>query len=141
LFFGKVNPRRMVILDAITRAGISLHVADGVYLADRDALVARAKILLNVHAADDSALEMARVAYALANRRALVTELGGGARLDPDLRDGVLAGTNAELAAMCRTLLADDKRRLELAERGFQAFSRRDLVATVRNALAQASAG
>jgi hypothetical protein len=141
LFFGKVNPRRMVILDSIMRAGISLHVADGVYLADRDALVARAKILLNVHAADDSALEMARVAYALANRRALVTELGGGARLDPDLRDGVLAGTNAELAAMCRTLLADDKRRLELAERGFQAFSRRDLVATVRNALAQASAG
>jgi hypothetical protein len=84
---------------------------------------------------------MARVAYALANRRALVTELGRGARLDPDLRDGVLAGTNAELAPMCRMLLADDNRRLELAERGFQAFSRRDLVATVRNALAQGGAG
>jgi hypothetical protein len=84
---------------------------------------------------------MARVAYALANRRALVTELGRGARLDPDLRDGVLAGTNAELAAMCRMLLTDDNRRLELAERGFQAFSRRDLVATVRNALAQGGAG
>lgn len=141
LFFGKVNPRRMVILDAITRAGIALHVADGVYLAGRDALVARAKILLNVHAADDSSLEMARVAYALANARALVTELGRGARLDPDLRDGVLAGTNAELAGMCRILLADDARRLALAERGFQAFSRRDLVATVRHALALADSG
>ena len=108
----------MVILDAVMRAGISLHVADGVYLADRDTLVARAKIVLNVHAAEDSALEMARVAYALANRRALVTELGRGQRLDPDLRDGVLAGTNAELAALCRILLADDKRRLELARAG-----------------------
>jgi hypothetical protein len=38
-------------------------------------------------------------------------------------------------------LLTDDNRRLELAERGFQAFSRRDLVATVRNALAQGGAG
>ena len=141
LFFGKVNPRRMVILDGIMRAGIRLHVADGAYLADRDALVARAKIVLNVHAADDSALEMARIGYALANRRALVTEVGRGAQLDPDLRDGVLAGANAELAGMCRALLADDGRRLALAERGFQAFSRRDLVATVRNALADTGTG
>jgi simple sugar transport system ATP-binding protein len=48
LFFGKVNPRRMVVLDSVTRAGIRLHVADGVYLADRDALVARAKIVLEL---------------------------------------------------------------------------------------------
>jgi hypothetical protein len=138
LFFGKVNPRRMVILDALARAGIALQVADGIYLAERDALVARAKIVLNVHATDDSALEMARVAYALANRRALVSELGRGARLDPDLRGGLLTGPTSALGDLCRGLLADDARRLALAERGFQAFSRRDLVATVRNALAQA---
>jgi hypothetical protein len=138
LFFGKVNPRRMVVLDGVVRAGIRLHVADGIYLADRDALVARAKIVLNVHAADDSSLEMARVAYALANRRALVTELGRGARLDADLSDGVLAGPTSALADLCRALVVDDGRRVALAERGFQAFSRRDLVATVRNALAQA---
>jgi hypothetical protein len=141
LFFGKVNPRRMVVLDGIVRAGIRLHVADGIYLADRDALVARAKIVLNVHAADDSSLEMARVAYALANRRALVTELGRGARLDPDLSDGVLAGPTSALADLCRALVVDDGRRVALAERGFQAFSRRDLVATVRNALAQVYSG
>src|SRR5690348_10464094 len=135
LFFGKVNPRRMIVLDAISRAGIGLHVADGVYLAARDALVARAKILLNVHASDDSSLEMARVAYALSNRRALVTELGRGARLDADLRDGVLAGPASMLADLCRGLLADEGRRLALAERGFRAFSQRDLVATVRKAL------
>ncbi len=79
----------------------------------------RAKIVLNVHAADDSSLEMARVAYTLANRRALVTELGRGARLDTDLRDGVLAGPPSVLADLCRTLLADDRRRLALAEHGF----------------------
>ena len=137
LFFGKVNPRRMVILDAVARAGIALHVADGIYLANRDTLVARAKIVLNVHAAEDSSLEMARIAYVLANRRALVTELGRAARLDPDLRDGLVAGAGADLPGLCLALLADDARRLELAERGFQAFSRRDLVATVRSALAK----
>ena len=92
LFFGKVNPRRVVVLDALRRAGIALHVADGVYLEKRDALAARAKIVLNVHASDDAALEMARVAYALGNRRALVTELGRGASIDADLRDGSLLG-------------------------------------------------
>jgi hypothetical protein len=141
LFFGKVNPRRMVVLDSVTRAGIRLHVADGVYLADRDALVGRAKIVLNVHAADDSSLEMARVAYTLANRRPLVTELGRAARLDTDLRDGVLAGPPSVLADLCRTLLTDDRRRRALAEQGFQAFSRRDLVATVREVLGQTDRG
>lgn len=141
LFFGKVNPRRMAILDAISRAGIRLHVADGVYLAERDALAARAKIVLNVHASDDSALEMARVAYALANRRALVTELGRAARLDPDLRGGVVAGPASALADLCRALLADDGPRRALAARGFEAFSRRDLVKTVKDALADTGAG
>ena len=131
----------MVILDAIMRAGINLHVADGVYLADRDALVARAKILVNVHAAEDSALEMARVAYALANRRALVTELDAERALIRTCATAFSLERMRNSAAMCRILLADDKRRLELAERGFQAFSRRDLVATVRNALAQGGAG
>ncbi|MGH8851778.1 MAG: hypothetical protein ACREYD_12345 [Casimicrobiaceae bacterium] len=137
LFFGKVNPRRMVVLDAIARAGIALHVADGIYQADRDALAARARIVLNVHAADDSTLEMARIAYALANRRAVVTELGRGACLDPDLRGGVVAGSSGELPALCRSLLADEPRRLALAEEGFRRFSRRDLTVTVRGALAE----
>lgn len=137
LFFGKVNPRRMVVLDSVRRSGVAITVADGVYLDERDALAARAKIILNIHAADDSALEMARVAFALANRRALVTELGPGASIDADLRDGIVAGAAEALPRLCRELLNDDSRRLALAERGYRAFVQRDLVAAIRVLLSQ----
>ena len=144
LFFGNVNPRRVVVLDALRRAGIALHVADGVYLEKRDALAARAKIVLNIHAADDSSLEMARVAYALGNRRALVTELGRRAVIDADLRDGVAAGPVEALPGLCRQLLDDDEGRLALAARGFEAFTKRDLARNIKEVLAlrpSASAG
>ena len=135
LFYGNVSPRRMVVLETIARAGIALNVACGVYRRERDALLARAKIVLNVHATEKAGLEMERVAHVLANRRALVTEQGPNSAIDADLRDGIAAGTAAELTGLCRELLADDARRLALAERGFELFSRRDFSASLREAL------
>ena len=135
LFYGNVSPRRLTVLDAIARAGIDLQVVSGVYRRERDALIARARIVPNVHATETAALEIARVAHVLSNRRALVSELGPNAKIDPDLRDGIAAGVASELPGLCRALLADDRRRLALAERGFELFSRRDFSASLREVL------
>ena len=141
LFYGNVSPRRMVVLDAIARAGIALHVACDVYGKERDKLIARSKVILNVHKNETAALEMARVAHVLSNRRALVSEEGPNAPIDADLREGIAAGSTRELAALCRALLADEARRLALAERGFELFSRRDLSASLRELLAARDVG
>ena len=135
LFYGNVSPRLLTVLDAIARAGIDLQVVSGVYRRERDALIARARIVLNVHATETAALEIARVAHVLSNRRALVSELGPNAKIDPDLRDGIAAGVAWELPGLCRALLADDRRRLALAGRGFELFSRRDFSASLREVL------
>jgi hypothetical protein len=81
-------------------------------------------------------LEFARVSAALANHRVLVSEVGNYDDIDADLRDGIAAGTAAELTGLCQALLADDARRLALAERGFELFSRRDFSASLRDVLA-----
>lgn len=136
LFYGFVNARRYDILKAMTDAGLKIHIAQNVYGPERSALIARAKIVLNLHSRPDSMLEFARVSQALSNHRVLVTEVGNYDDIDADLRDGIAAGAAAELTGLCRELLADDARRLALAERGFELFSRRDLSASLREVLA-----
>jgi hypothetical protein len=136
LFFGQVNPRRAAVLARFAQAGVRVEIAQNLYGAERDALLARAKIVLNVHTHDDSVLEMARVVDTLANHRPLVTELGPRARVDDDLREGLLGGPANALPALCRALLDDAPLRDALAERGFQALYRRDFTATLRAALA-----
>ena len=140
LFYGFVNGRRYDILKAMIDAGLKVQVARNVYGVERSALIARTKILLNLHSRPDSMLEFARVSLALANHRVLVTEVGNYDDIDADLREGIAAGTAGELAGLCQELLADDARRLALAERGFELFSRRDFSASLRDVLAERDA-
>jgi hypothetical protein len=135
LFYGHVNRRRRDILDDLARRGIRAYVLMNTYGAARDAYIARSKIVLNIHDADEAVFEVARAVQVLANHRLLVTEHEGDDSV-ADLRDGFVAGRADELAGLCRALLDDDARRIAIAERGFELFSRRDFAATVRDALA-----
>ena len=136
LFYGLVNGRRYDILKAITDAGLKVRIVNNAYGDERSALIARSRIILNLHSRPDSMFEYARVLQALSNHRALVTEHGNYDDIDADLREGIAAGTAAELPTICRELLADDARRAALAERGFEVFSRRDFCASLRDLLA-----
>ena len=135
LFYGFVNGRRYDILKAMTDAGLNVHVGKNVYGEERSALIARSKIVLNIHSRPDSMFEHARVSQALSNHRALVTEAGNYDEIDADLREGMAVGSAEELPGICQALLADDARRTALAERGFELFSRRDFCASLREVL------
>jgi len=134
LFYGLVNARRRTILDALARRNVRTYVLHGSYGAERDAYIARARIVLNIHATPEAVFEMPRAIHALANRRALVSESTDDDSI-ADLVDGMAIANAAELPDLCRTLLDDDQRRSQLAQRGFELFSRRDFTATVREAL------
>jgi len=136
LFYGHVNRRRRTILDELAKAGIRTYVLMNAFGSERDAYLARAKLVLNLHDAPGAVFEMSRAMHALANRRLLVSEPGDDESI-ADLADGMVIGEAPELAALCRGLLDDDARRFELANRGFELFSRRDYVATLREALDQ----
>jgi hypothetical protein len=135
LFYGHVNRRRREILDSLERHGIRTYVLRSVYGAARDAYIARSKIVLNIHDADEAVFEVARAVQALSNHRLLVSEHEGDDSVE-DLREGFVRGKPDELPALCRSLLDDEGRRVRLAERGFELFSRRDFLATVRDTLA-----
>jgi len=141
LFYGSINWRRDAILRDIARAGVRIYGAVNVYGAERSALTARAKLIVNIHSREDSRLEFARISQALANHRLLVTEAGHADDVDSELAEALVIGRASELGAICRDLLDDEPRRLALTERAFAIYSRRDFAASLRELLARRAAG
>lgn len=124
-FYGSLNARRAALLDELERRGLIVERLFGVYGRARDAAVARAKVVLNVHYYDAAVFEAVRVTHLLANGVCVVTE---GDADDPDiapLADGLSVGPYAELADRCERLVADAEARRLLAEVGLDVMEAR----------------
>lgn len=127
LFYGSVLgcERRERILDALPARGLKVVELFGAYGAERDAAIARAKVVLNLHHDDTSPFEIIRVSYLLANRVCVVSE---GDADDPDiewLAGGLALAPYDELIDRCLDLANDAARREEIARTGFERISTR----------------
>ncbi|MDH5536536.1 MAG: hypothetical protein OEZ08_13335 [Betaproteobacteria bacterium] len=124
LFYGSMNERRKAVLDDLRQADLAVHYAYGVYGAERDALIARAKVVLNVHFFRTKIFEIFRVSYLLANRKAVVSECSAETEIDPRLREALVLVRYDEIAEACRALASDRVAREKVGARGFECFSR-----------------
>lgn len=86
LFYGSLNERRKMVLDSLREAGLNVVHLFGVYGEERDAHIARAKVVLNIHFYDTKTFETARVSYLLANKKAVVSEFGSNSLIAPPCR-------------------------------------------------------
>ncbi len=136
LFYGDINDRRESVLRRLVDARIGLRTVLNCFGAERDALIARSKLVVNVHAFDTRIFEVVRVSYLLANGWPVVSELDDHTEIETDLRDAVAGAPADRFAEVVRSLLDDAVARRELAERGQRIFERRDAVAWTRAALA-----
>ena len=121
LFYGSMNQRRRHVLDSLHAAGLKVVWCYGVYGAERDAAIARSKVVLNVHFYIEPVFEIVRVSYLMANRKAVVTE--DGADVEPRLLPGLAVTSYTQLVDCCCELAADAHVRRGLEEAGFTAFS------------------
>ncbi|HEY5799443.1 MAG TPA: hypothetical protein VIT92_04445 [Burkholderiaceae bacterium] len=118
LFYGSLNPRRQHVLDGLRARGLQVVSVTGVYGDERDALIARAKVVLNLHYYDSKIFEIVRVSYLLANRKAVVAEVGADTVIDDAFRDAVAGVPYEALIDTCCKLVADDGARAALEQRG-----------------------
>ena len=139
LFYGSLNDRRNRILNALKAAGVNVHTAFGVYGKDRDELIARAKIVLNVHFYESKVFEIVRVSYLLANSKAVVSECSADSEMEQGLSNAVLGLPYSRLVEGCCSLLRDEQGRLDLEARGFQWFSKRKESDILSDALQQSA--
>jgi hypothetical protein len=139
LFYGVLNDRRRRILDQLIRDGLNVHAVAGLFGAERDALIARAKVVLNVHFYDTKIFEVPRVSYLLANRKAVVAEVDDDTEIDAGIRAGIAGVPYADLARRCIELVFDDVVRERQATAGFESFRRRPETEILSAALASRS--
>lgn len=120
IFFGETTPRRLQVLEALTAAGLRVAYPFGTAWtpAQRDALLPRAKVGLNMRkAGHSSTVELPRLSILLRHRKAVVSELYPHSEIPQVLRDAVEGCTKDELVDRVRALVADAQRRraLEIA--------------------------
>jgi hypothetical protein len=117
LFYGIFTPRRTALLERLAARGWRVHATRNQYGEERDRLIARTRIVLNIHAREEARFEMARCFYLLINGRFVLSESG------PDdassgLSGGIAWATYDRLEERCSWYLAQPELRRATAAAG-----------------------
>lgn len=124
LFYGMLNQRRLRLRDQLVRMGLETRFVFGVYGAERDALVAQAKVVVSPSRFErDGTFDIVRLSYLLANHKAVVMEGGIDAEQEALFAEGVAFAGFDGLATECARLCKVEAERVELERRGFALFS------------------
>ena len=136
LFYGQITPRRAQTLMALRDSGLRIIVLPGIpsiYGEERDALIARSRIVLNLHQHDTHIFEQVRVNYLLINGKAVVGEVADDTEI-PDLYRRLIEpvwGVDA-IVDRCRQLAESERlrrEREEMAREGMRAHPQSALLA------------
>jgi hypothetical protein len=138
LFYGSLNERRIRILNALRDAGVKVRAQFGVYGRERDELIGRAKVILNIHFYETKVFEIVRVSYLLANSKAVVTE--SSPHMEDGLADSVRSLPYDSLVEGCLSLLGNEPERRRLETQGLRWFSKRSESEVLTHALGQCAA-
>lgn len=140
LFVGSFNDRRRAVLNQMRARGLRVHTQFGVYGRERDALIARSKVVLNTHFYDAKVLEIVRISYLLANRCVVLSEPGADPAESAWLSGGVAFAPYDQLAERAVSLVADAAERARLSRGGFELMRGRPIAPMLREAVASLGA-
>jgi hypothetical protein len=140
LFYGAYNERRLALLERLSRAGWKVTRSNGAYGAERDAVVARSRIVLNVHYYEQSRLEVPRCFYLMANGRFVLSETSPDAE-DTGLAGGMAFAPYARLEEACARYLERPAERAAIAAAGRDLLRSRPQSALLAPAVAALAAG
>jgi hypothetical protein len=120
LFYGSLNDRRKLVLQELNEK-CRVQVAFGVYGAALDRLIARSKIVLNMHFYDTAIHEITRTSYLMANKKCIVSEMGKDKELEKD-RQGIGFTEYRFLVQDCLNLLKETQARNRMAGLAYEKF-------------------
>ena len=136
-FAGWMTPRRRQLIEQMVSAGINVVATDSSYGGGRDELISRSKICLNLNHDGRTLFNVVRCSYYFANRKLVVSEASQGC--DPWQVKACVWAEYDNLVSTCQRLLEDSELFEQQSEEGFQQFIQQDYIATVAQALFEAS--
>ena len=98
-------------------------------------MIARAKIVLNVHHYPTKIFEIVRVSYLLANKKFVLSETSQEDEALATIKDGLVLCDYEDIVATCVSYLKAPAERKRIAENGFSIFSRLRQDEILRNIL------
>ena len=140
LFYGLINDRRHAIIKALHDAGLKVLATQEAFGNLRDALLARARLVLNVHYYLPAKLEMVRLGYVFANCRAVASERRPDTEIPPGLEEACAFYDYEDLVDGVRELLADEQAREKQEDAAFAVFAARPLARTLEGLVGRRAA-
>jgi len=134
LFYGWMTPRRIKIISDLKVAGLNVVATDSAYGGGRDNLIARSKVVLNVHHDGRDMFEIVRVSYLMANSKCVVSEQSSDEDGYGDLLWGIGRSPYGGIVDAC-VRYARNGNGNGPEQKAFELFSKQDYVATVAAAL------
>ena len=120
LFYGSMNTRRQHILEQL-----KLHFNVAIYInnlwdVERDDLISKSKIILNIHYYENAILEIHRISYLLSNKCLVITEQG---RDSNEFSKILISAKYNQLIKTCQTWLSkSDLERKQMALYSYREF-------------------
>lgn len=120
LFYGSTNDRRLHPLNKLKSSGHNVAVIFGSYGQQRDNLISRSKIILNLHRYDLKIFEIIRVFYLMTNSKAVVSEMSTDTRINPIYVGGFYPANYDQITESCNELLQNTSMRNELEKKTYE---------------------
>jgi uncharacterized protein YbjT (DUF2867 family) len=120
LFIGTLVERRLALIQQLRDAGLKAQIHTDIWGAARDAMYARAKIVLNVHVHEQGPeiLEVVRVSYLLANGLFVVSESCANADEREEFSAAVAFADYEKIVETCQYYLSNPSARAARIEAG-----------------------
>ena len=122
LFYGSVNARRLAILETLANEGLKIETLFGVYGEQRDALIARSKLVLNIHYYPAKIFEIVRISWLLANAVCVVSEESPADSALEQVRDGIIQAPYEDLVETCQAVIETGSW-ASVGQQGFECFA------------------
>ena len=125
LFYGSFTPRRSFIIDKLKERGVNVVGLYDVFGEQLDQYIARAKIVLNLHANEPGIFEGVRCNYLMHNKIAVVSEINSTTTIDdPSYLSGIAVAPYEELVDRCCELLNQPQELARLREAALTTIQR-----------------
>jgi len=134
LIYGSSSNDRLHVFHELSLAGLKVMFISGFYGAERDDLISRSKIVLNVN--NNDIFEVVRTSYLFANKKAVVSSFSASCYVEDDIKNAFLSTTIDKVVADCQKLIENPEQRKALGRAGFDAFSKRNFVQSLSQVIA-----
>lgn len=125
LHMGSMNPRRGKILYELQSRGLKVMQLFNCYGKERDAFIAKAKVIINIHYYDAKIFEIVRCSYLMANRKFVLSEHGLDEKLETPYSAGIAFTPYVYLVRDCVKYLSRPEMMDMRKNIGFDIFSKR----------------